>query len=35
MLRPDLQFWISIGDENKKEKIWKLFIVEFGIPLGE
>jgi hypothetical protein len=34
MLRPDLQFWVPFGDENKKKKIWKLFIVEFAIPFG-
>jgi hypothetical protein len=32
MLRPDLQFWVQLGDEGKNRTIWKLFIVEFAIP---
>jgi hypothetical protein len=31
MLRRDLQFWVPVGEENKKKKIWKLFIDEFAI----
>jgi hypothetical protein len=34
MLRPDLQFWVPVGDENNNKKIWKLFIVKFAILFG-
>jgi hypothetical protein len=34
-LRPDLQFWVKLGDEDKRKDIWKLFIVEFAITFGK
>jgi hypothetical protein len=33
-LRPDLQYWVKLGDEDKRRDIWKLFIVEFAITFG-
>jgi hypothetical protein len=33
-LRPDLQFWMKLGEEGKQKDIWKLFIVEFAITFG-
>jgi hypothetical protein len=33
-LRPDLQFWVKIGDEDKRKEIWKMLVVEFAIPFG-
>jgi hypothetical protein len=34
-LRPDLQYWVKLGDEYKKKEIWKLFMVEFAITFGK
>jgi hypothetical protein len=33
-LKPDLQCWVPIGDEDKRKKVWKLFIMELAIPFG-
>jgi hypothetical protein len=34
-IRPDLQYWVKLGDEDKKRDIWKLFLVEFAITFGK
>jgi hypothetical protein len=34
-IRPDLQYWVKLGDEDKKKDIWKLFMVEFAITFGK
>jgi uncharacterized protein YdcH (DUF465 family) len=34
-LEPNSQYWVKLGDEDKKKEIWKPFMVELAITFGK